>query len=121
MSTLLQILIILLALEHVLIALFEMFAWTSEAARKASNLTVEVAQATRQLGINQGLYNLIFTVGFGWAAFFAADHVQYLTIIRVFGAMLLVVGVYGGKAFSKNIYFVQALPALLVLLLSFAI
>lgn len=110
MKTLALILVLLVALEHVYIMVLEMFLWTRPQGRKAFNLTPEMAESTKVLAANQGLYNGFLAAGLFWSAATGngANEVFFLTCV-------LVAGVYGGFTASRRIFGVQALPALIAL------
>ncbi|MBV2164654.1 MAG: DUF1304 domain-containing protein [Comamonas sp.] len=103
-----------IALIHIYILVLEMFLWTKPAGRKAFGLSQELANQTKVLAANQGLYNgflaagLIFglvqgTSGYAFKVFFLA--------------CILIAGLYGATTASKKILFVQAIPAAIALAL----
>ena len=53
----------LAALLHVYIFTMESLTWTSPRTRKAFGTTVEEAETTKLLALNQGFYNLFLAVG----------------------------------------------------------
>ena len=57
MRTAADIAIALVALEHFWILVLEMFLWTKPFGRRTFGLTPELAQASKALAMNQGLYN----------------------------------------------------------------
>lgn len=57
------ILIAMIAALHVYILALEMFLWTTPRVRRAFNLTAELAEKTRVMAANQGLYNGFLAVG----------------------------------------------------------
>ncbi|MFI6426202.1 DUF1304 domain-containing protein [Promicromonospora sp. NPDC050880] len=50
------------ALVHVYIFYLESFAWTDPRTRATFGTTAEEAEATRQLALNQGYYNLFLAI-----------------------------------------------------------
>ena len=51
-----NILIALIAALHIYILVIEMFLWTTPRARRAFNLTEDLAAKTKVMAANQGLY-----------------------------------------------------------------
>ena len=47
---------------HVVIFYLESFAWTSDGALKAFNMTKEEAESTEKIAFNQGFYNLFLAI-----------------------------------------------------------
>lgn len=47
---------------HVVIFYLESFAWTSDGALKAFNMTKEEAENTQEMAFNQGFYNLFLAI-----------------------------------------------------------
>jgi putative membrane protein len=109
-----HIVVALVALLHAYFLVLEMFLWTKPAGRKAFGLTQEQADSTKVLAANQGLYNGFLAVGLVWGLSLgeAGVHIQLF-----FLGCVLVAGLYGAATASKKILFVQALPALLGLVL----
>jgi putative membrane protein len=104
----------LVALIHVYILVLEMFLWDKPAGRRAFGTTQEMATATKVLAANQGLYNGFLAAGLIWGLSLGAGG----TAIKVFFLLcVLIAGLYGAATASRKILYVQALPALLGLLL----
>ncbi len=57
MTVVSNLLVALVALEHVYILVLEMFLWTKPQGRKSFGLSPERAEATKVMAANQGLYN----------------------------------------------------------------
>lgn len=115
MKLLAQAAVLLIALEHVYILVLEMFLWTKPAGRKAFGQTQQMAEATKVLAANQGLYNGFLAAGLFWGLF-----TQNREFMLFFLACVLVAGVYGGLTAARKILFVQALPAAVALALVLA-
>ncbi len=97
------------------ILILEMFLWTTPRARKAFGTTKEVAEASKSLAANQGLYNGFLAAGLMWGLFHpSASFGQQIQIF--FLACVIVAAVYGGFTAKKSILLVQGLPAALALL-----
>lgn len=63
------ILIGLIAVLHLYIAWFEIFAWVSQGPRVFSVLSPELFEPTKSMAANQGLYNAFLAVGLLWSLF----------------------------------------------------
>jgi putative membrane protein len=117
MQTFIKILIGIIALEHLYILYMEMFAWETlgkKTFRKA--LTEEMFKPTKGLAANQGLYNGFLAAGLLWT-FFIQDPAWSTNIAIFFLSCVAIAGIYGALSASKKIFVVQALPALIALLL----
>ncbi|RDC62174.1 DUF1304 domain-containing protein [Adhaeribacter pallidiroseus] len=119
MALLAKIMIGLIALEHVYILWMEMFAWET-AGRKTFKgaLPDDLFKKTKILAANQGLYNGFLAAGLIWT-FFIADATWRVNVAVFFLVCVSVAGVYGAFSASRKIFWVQALPALIALLLLF--
>ncbi|MCM4153711.1 DUF1304 domain-containing protein [Arenibacter sp. N53] len=117
MQTLIKIIIGIIALEHLYILYMEMFAWETlgkKTFRKA--LPEEMFKPTKGLAANQGLYNGFLAAGLIWT-FFITDPTWSTNIAIFFLSCVAIAGIYGAWSASKKIFVVQALPALMALLL----
>ena len=101
------------ALLHVYFMIMEMFLWTKPAGLKAFGLTPEKAEASRVLAANQGLYNGFLAAGLGWSLVWHEG--PHLALF--FLSFVIIAGIYGGVTASRKILIVQALPALVALVL----
>ena len=106
MKLLADIVIGLIAALHLWILVLEMFLWTKPIGRKTFGTTAEVAESSKVLAANQGLYNGFLAAGLLWGLL--ADAWQVKTF---FVACVLVAGLYGGFTAKRSILVVQALPA----------
>jgi len=113
MSTLAKILIALIALEHIYILVLEMFLWTTPRGRKAFGMTPEFAEQTKVLAANQGLYNGFLAAGLIWSLLAPPAYATQLALF--FLGCVLIAGLYGGATANKRIWYVQALPAAIAL------
>src|SRR4051812_3474492 len=114
MLTFAAVLVALMALLHVYILVLEMFLWTTKRGRKAFGTTAEFAEASKVLAANQGLYNGFLAAGLGWAL--TTGGWEGYKIAMFFLACILVAGIYGGLTANRRILFIQALPALVTML-----
>lgn len=116
MPILADVVIALVALVHVCILVLEMFLWDKPAGLRAFGQTREAAAASKALAANQGLYNGFLAAGLFWGLLLgeggAAVKVFFLSCV-------LIAGVYGAATASRNILFVQAVPAAMALMLVF--
>ncbi|WP_143306761.1 DUF1304 domain-containing protein [Chitinophaga vietnamensis] len=116
MLILVHILIALVALEHLYILWLEMFAWTSRGPKVFRSLPASLFEPTKALAANQGLYNGFLAAGLLWSLFIA-DALWASRVAIFFLSCVSVAGIYGALTADKKIFFVQALPALIALLL----
>jgi putative membrane protein len=105
-------LVALVAVEHAIFLVLEMFLWTTPIGRRIFGMRREQAEATRVLAANQGLYNGFLAAGLAWGLLAAA---QGRAIQVFFLACVVAAGVFGGLTANRRILLVQALPALLAL------
>ncbi|OAL77287.1 hypothetical protein AY606_11375 [Acinetobacter sp. SFB] len=109
-----KILITLIALLHVYILVLEMFLWDKPLGMRAFGNTLEKAKLTQVLAKNQGLYNGFLAAGLIWSLF--APDAYAMALANFFLGCVLVAGIYGGITASKKIIYIQAVPALIALL-----
>ncbi len=108
-----KILIALVALEHLYILWLEMFAWTTRGP-KIFPLPKDLFEKTKTMAANQGLYNGFLAAGLIWSLLNQDPHFSFHIAIFFLGCVI-VAGVYGGITVSRRILYVQALPALIAL------
>ena len=114
MHTVLVVLLAIVALEHVYFLYLEMFRWTAPRTIKAFKTTAAVAESSKKLAMNQGLYNGFLAAGLIWAIVAPPPLQRPLAIF--FAACVLVAGVFGGVTVTRRILVIQALPAALALI-----
>jgi putative membrane protein len=112
-----DILVALVALLHVYFLVLEMFLWDKPLGRRTFGHSAEAAAATKVLAANQGLYNGFLAAGLLWGLL---EQDAGLNIKLFFLSCVLVAGIYGGFTASRKILFVQALPALVAIVLVLA-
>lgn len=111
-----QILVALVAMEHLFILYLEMVLWTKPFGRKTFGMTAEEAENSKVLAANQGLYNGFLAAGLIWGLLHPAA--AFGTQIQIFFlACVVVAGFYGGLTAKRSILYTQGAPALLALLL----
>lgn len=117
METVVQWLTGLIALEHLYILWMEMFSWEKAGKRAfGKSLAPELFPPTRKLAANQGLYNGFLAAGLIWSLCIADPGWQFRVGV-FFLSCVSVAGIYGGLTASRKIFFIQALPALVTLVL----
>jgi len=92
-----------------------MFLWQTPLGLKTFHRTAEQAAQSASLAANQGLYNGFLAAGLLWS-FFIRDQRWALRVRAFFLICVLVAGVFGGLTAIKSILFIQALPALIALI-----
>lgn len=117
MQILSMIFIALVAIEHLYFLWLEMFAWETTGKKVFKGALPEnLFQPTKTLAANQGLYNGFLAAGLIWT-FFIQDHHWKLNISIFFLACVIVAGIYGAYSADRKIFFVQAVPAIIALVL----
>jgi putative membrane protein len=116
LRTVADILVGIVALEHLWFLVLEMFLWTKPIGLRTFRLTEERARASASLAANQGLYNGFLAAGLLWGLL--ASPTMFETSIKVFFLSCVVVaGMFGALTVSRRILVVQALPAAVALVL----
>jgi putative membrane protein len=106
--------IALVAGLHGYFLVLEMFLWDTPFGRRTFNMTAQVSASSKVLAANQGLYNGFLAAGLVWSLLTEHDAWQ----VKIFFLSCVVVaGIYGGITASRKIFFVQALPGLIGLVL----
>jgi len=118
MPTISKVFIVVVALEHLLFLVLEMFLWQSEAVMARFGTTPEFAKASAVLAMNQGLYNGFLAAGLVWSLL-RPSPADARASARFFLACVVVAGVFGGLTAKPSIAVVQALPAAIALGLTF--
>ena len=108
-------LVLLVAVEHVYILVLEMFLWTKPRTLKVFGMTKEMAESSKTLAANQGLYNGFLAAGLLWGLLH--PNTAFGFQIQVFFLLCVIVAaIYGGLTANKSILIVQGLPAFIALL-----
>jgi Predicted membrane protein len=104
--------VVLVAFLHLVFLVLEMFLWPTPTGRRIFALSPELAESSRKLAANQGLYNGFLAAGLLWGAFgtFAGD--DALRVQLFFLVCVIVAGVFGGLTTKRSILYLQALPGL---------
>lgn len=115
MAILAVVLVALVALEHIYILVLEMFLWTTPRGMKAFGMKPDLANQTKVMAANQGLYNGFLAVGLIWSLVHP-DPAMAFQLKLFFLGCVLVAGFYGGATASRKILVIQALPAAVALI-----
>ncbi len=100
------------AAQHVIFLVIEMFFWRRPLGLKMFKMTQELADQSAPLAMNQGLYNGFLAAGLAWGLL-----EQDARLLTFFLACVIVAGVFGAITAKGSILFVQALPAAIALAL----
>jgi putative membrane protein len=114
-----SLLVALVALEHLYILYLEMFAWTTPRTRRIFGTSPQLANDTRALAANQGLYNGFLAAGLSWSLLHP-DAAVAAQLQLFFLGCVLVAAVYGGLTAMRSILWVQGGPAFVALLVVLA-
>ena len=112
MATLANIVIAIVAILHLGFLVLEMFLWNHPIGRRTFKMTKEVSEVSATLAANQGLYNGFLAAGLIWGLISDQFAVKLFFLVCV-----LIAGIFGGFTAKRSILYIQALPALLGLLL----
>ncbi|GAB4046978.1 DUF1304 domain-containing protein [Spirosoma litoris] len=112
-----EILIGVVAIEHIYILWLEMFAWTTRGRKTFRSLPQDLFEPTKALAANQGLYNGFLAAGLIWSLLID-DSAWRVNVAYFFLGCVIVAGIYGALTAQKSIFFVQALPAILALVVT---
>ena len=109
-----NIVVAFVALSHVGFLVLEMFLWEKPLGRRIFGQSRANAAITKVLAANQGLYNGFLAAGLFWGLWLG----EAGTPIKLFFlGCVLIAGIFGAATFSRRILYVQALPALVGLVL----
>lgn len=111
MNLISDVLIVIVALLHFFFLYLEMFLWDKPFGRKTFRMSEEQARQSKTLAINQGLYNGFLAAGLLWGLF-AGDAVKIF-----FLSCVIIAGIFGAFTVSKRIFYIQAVPAILALVI----
>lgn len=114
MTPIANIIVALVAFLHVYFLVLEMFLWNKPLGLKTFRMTPEKAEVTKVLAANQGLYNGFLAAGLLWGLSLGEEGIS---IKLFFLACVIVAGVYGAITVGRKILFIQAMPAVVALVL----
>jgi len=116
MEIVIKILIGLIAFIHCYILWFEMFAWETRGKKVFKSFPKSLFAETKVMAANQGLYNGFLAAGLIWT-FFIQNSDWSENIALFFLSCVAIAGIYGTVTANKKIIFVQALPAIIAIVL----
>jgi len=117
METTAHILIGIIGIEHLYFLWMEMFAWETTGRKVFKEVLPEkLFIPTKILAANQGLYNGFLAAGLFWT-FFIEDVTWKAYISIFFLGCVSIAGIYGAMTASRRIFFAQALPAIIAIIL----
>ncbi|NNE29390.1 MAG: DUF1304 domain-containing protein [Saprospiraceae bacterium] len=116
MALAIKLLIGFVALEHLFFLYLEMFSWSKMGRQLFKGYDKEFFTQTKVLAANQGLYNGFLAAGLIWT-FFIEDNAWQQNVAIFFLGCIAVAGIYGAATADRKIFFVQALPAIIGLIL----
>lgn len=112
-----KIMIGLVAFEHLYILYMEMFAWETQGKKTFKGvLPNDLFGPTKVMAANQGLYNGFLAAGLIWSLMIG-DPIWSKNVGLFFLVCVAVAGTYGAMTASRKIFFVQAVPALVGIVL----
>jgi putative membrane protein len=115
MALLAMILIAVIAILHIYIMWFEMFAWVSRGPKVFRDFPKDLFEPTTVMAGNQGLYNGFLAAGLIWSLLIS-NTVWSQNVATFFLLCVAVAGIYGAMTASKRILYVQTVPAALALI-----
>ena len=107
-----NLMVVIVALEHLAFLVLEMFLWTEPVGMRVFGLTPEFAAESAPLAMNQGLYNGFLAAGLIWGL---VSRDNGFAIKLFFLVCVLIAGIFGGLTAKASIIVVQGAPALLAL------
>lgn len=105
--------VILVTLLHIGFLILEMFLWNTPFGRKTFKLKPDFAKQSAPLAANQGLYNGFLAAGLLWGLVGTGG----FDALVFFLGCIIIAGFYGAATASRGILFLQAMPAIIALLL----
>lgn len=116
MELIVTILLVVISLLHLYFMWFEMFAWTTKGPKIFKNFPKELFIPSKSLAANQGLYNGFLAAGILWSLLIE-DIVWKENIALFFLSCATIAGVFGALTADKKIFYIQALPAIVTILI----
>ena len=116
MEILIKILIGLVAFLHFYFLYLEMFSWTTKGPKVFKTIPADQFAITKVMAGNQGLYNGFLAAGLVWSLLITNPEWQR-NVSLFFLSCVAIAGIYGAATVSKRIFFIQAAPALLAIVL----
>ena len=114
MSVFADVAVGLVALQHLLFLVLEMFLWRRPFGRRVFGLSRELAEQTAGLAANQGLYNGFLATGLVWGLL---SEPHGFAVKVFFTACVVAAGLFGAATVKRSILWIQALPGAVALAL----
>lgn len=114
MKTAANLIIVLVAIEHIGILILEMFFWNHPVGYRIFGTTPDTAVTSAVLAMNQGLYNGFLSAGLIWGLLAKRRDVKVFFLLCIAAA-----GVFGGLTAKASILLTQMFPALVGLILTY--
>ncbi|MDB2606840.1 DUF1304 domain-containing protein [Zobellia sp.] len=111
-----KILIGLISALHLYFLYFEMFAWTTKGRKVFRTFAPELFEPTKPMAANQGLYNGFLSAGLIWSLLIT-DQEWQTNVSIFFLSCVAIAGIYGALSIERKIFFIQAIPALIAIIL----
>ena len=109
-----SIAVVLVACLHIAFFVLESFLWTKPAGRRIFGLSRELAESTKSLAANQGLYNGFLAAGLIWGLLAPSCGFE----IKIFFlSCVIIAGIVGAITAKRSILWIQAMPGVVALLL----
>jgi len=113
METVAFIFTVIAALLHGYFFVLEMFLWTTRTGLRVFHMKQEVANSSKVLAANQGLYNGMLALGL-FISLILPDSSHAMAIRLYCLGFIIVVGCYGSYSLkSFKVFVIQALPAII--------
>lgn len=116
MGIAIKTLILLIAALHLFILWIEMFGWLKHGQKIVPGGNAAFFTETKPMAANQGLYNGFLAAGLLWSLFIR-DAVWSQSISLFFLGCVATAGIYGAITANRSIFFKQALPAIVAIIL----
>lgn len=114
MDVLQVFLVALVAFLHIYFMILEMFYWTKPKGLKAFGMTKELAEQSKTLAANQGLYNGFLAAGLIWSLINKNFSDQ---IALFFLSCVVIAGIYGAYSTKKiKLFYIQSIPAIIAII-----
>ena len=108
--------VFVVAVMHLMFLVLEMFLWNKPTGHKILQMKADYARTTRALAANQGLYNGFLAAGLLWSLL-TSEFALELQLF--FLSCIIIAGAYAAFTVNRTIFWIQALPAIIALILVF--
>lgn len=115
-----RIVIGFVAFLHLYFLWLEMFVWTTRAKKVFTGFSSDFFEKTKNMAANQGLYNGFLAAGLVWSLFIPNPY-WWINVAWFFLGCVTVAGIFGAATIGKKVFFVQAVPAIVGIVLLFFI